>query len=75
MAETQSGPALSVTTPSLPKGGGTMQGMGETLGLIGSAGGASLTVPLPISAGRGYAPQMALHYRSEAGNSIFGLGW
>ncbi|WP_432322925.1 SpvB/TcaC N-terminal domain-containing protein [Yersinia enterocolitica] len=66
---------VNVAPLSLPKGGGAIAGMGESLGAIGPSGLASLTVPLPISAGRGYAPALALSYSSGGGNSPFGLGW
>lgn len=66
---------IGVAPLSLPKGGGAITGMGESLGAIGPSGLASLTVPLPISAGRGYAPALALSYSSGSGNGPFGLGW
>ncbi len=66
---------VGVAPLSLPKGGGAIAGMGESLGAIGPSGLASLTLPLPISAGRGYAPRLALSYSSGAGNGPFGLGW
>ncbi|KAG0186700.1 hypothetical protein DFQ28_007420 [Apophysomyces sp. BC1034] len=49
--------------------------MGESVGHIGPSGLASLTLPLPVSQGRGYAPYLALTYSSSNGNSPFGLGW
>jgi hypothetical protein len=49
--------------------------MGEALGSVGMTGMASLTLPLPISPGRGYAPSLALGYSSGAGNGEFGIGW
>ncbi|ENV9893757.1 SpvB/TcaC N-terminal domain-containing protein, partial [Salmonella enterica] len=64
-----------VTPPSLPKGGGTLSGMGEALGQAGPGGTASMTLPLPVSAGRGFAPSLSLTYSSSTGNSIFGIGW
>lgn len=67
--------SLMVTPPSLPKGGGTLSGMGEALGQAGPGGTASMTLPLPVSAGRGFAPSLSLTYSSSAGNSIFGIGW
>ncbi len=67
--------SLMVTPPSLPKGGGTLRGMGEALGQAGPGGMASMTLPLPVSAGRGFAPLLSLSYSSAAGNSIFGIGW
>ncbi|WP_145588313.1 SpvB/TcaC N-terminal domain-containing protein [Yersinia rochesterensis] len=66
---------VGVAPLSLPKGGGAITGMGESLGAIGPTGLAGLTIPLPISAGRGYAPGLALSYSSGGGNSAFGLGW
>ncbi len=32
-------------------------------------------IPLPISAGRGYAPSLVLRYQSGAGNGPWGSGW
>lgn len=66
---------VTVAAPVLPKGGGALRGMGETLGEVGVTGQASLSIPLPISAGRGYAPELALSYSSDRGNSAFGPGW
>lgn len=64
-----------VTTPSLPKGGGAIQSIGKGWGPVGNAGTASLTLDLPISQGRGYAPGLSLNYQSTVGNGLFGLGW
>ncbi|CAH2926324.1 MAG: Putative toxin subunit [uncultured Paraburkholderia sp.] len=36
---------------------------------------AGFALPLPVSAGRGYAPSLTLNYSSGAGNGPFGLGW
>ncbi|WP_387465323.1 SpvB/TcaC N-terminal domain-containing protein [Photorhabdus sp. RM323S] len=66
---------FSITELSLPKGGGAITGMGEALTPSGPDGMAALSLPLPISAGRGYAPALTLNYNSGAGNSPFGLGW
>jgi len=52
-----------------------MQGMGEALGSVGMTGMASLTLPLPISPGRGVAPSLSLGYSSGAGNGVFAVGW
>lgn len=64
-----------VATPSLPKGGGAIQSIGKGWGPVGNAGTASLTLDLPITEGRGYAPGLALNYQSTVGNGLFGLGW
>lgn len=67
--------AVSVTPPSLPKGGGALTGMGESLGQAGPTGLASMALPLPITRGRGFAPGLSLSYSSGGGNSVFGVGW
>ncbi|ELE2680141.1 hypothetical protein RMA32_003650 [Salmonella enterica] len=67
--------AVSLIPPSMPKGGGALTGMGESLGQAGPTGLASMALPLPISAGRGFSPSLSLGYSSGGGNSEFGLGW
>ncbi len=71
----QSQKGVKTVSSVLPKGGGTIQGMGEALSGIGSDGMAHYTLPLPVSSGRGVAPQLSLSYTSGNGNSPFGLGW
>lgn len=71
----QESASLQIQSPSFPKGGGTLTGMGESLAAAGPDGTASFTVPLPVSSGRGYAPEMSLSYSSAAGSSEFGVGW
>lgn len=75
MQQTEKSSTLPVNGLSLPKGGGAIQGMGESLGNIGPNGMATLSLPLPISPGRGYVPALTLSYSSGAGNSEFGMGW
>ena len=58
--------SLQIAAPSLPKGGGAIQSIGS---------GASFELPLPISPGRGFAPDLTLGYSSTNGNSSFGIGW
>ncbi|MDX2032572.1 MAG: SpvB/TcaC N-terminal domain-containing protein [Blastocatellia bacterium] len=69
-----------VTTPSsiisLPKGGGALQGMGETFSPDLFTGTGNFTVPISLPNGRnGVQPSLALVYSSGNGNSPFGLGW
>lgn len=66
---------LALNAPSLPKGGGALTGLSGQAGAAGPDGAATFSVPLPISAGRGYAPSLALSYSSQAGNGPFGMGW
>lgn len=73
--ENQKNATVAVAPLSLPKGNGTVAGMGETLSGIGSYGMMSLSLPLPVSAGRGDAPSLSLQYNSSFGNGPFGMGW
>ncbi len=66
---------VTVAPLSLPKSNGTLAGMGETLNGMGPDGILSLSLPLPLTAGRGEAPNLALSYQSANGNGSFGLGW
>lgn len=68
-------PLIPISELSLPKGGATQQGMGEALNPAGPDGAATLTLPLPISPGRGVAPAIQLSWSSLGGNGAFGLGW
>ena len=65
----------AITPPSLPKGGGAIQSAGSGLGGVGTCGAASFDIAVPLSAGRGYAPQLSLHYQSSISNGPFGFGW
>lgn len=67
--------SLQIAAPSLPKGGGAIQSIGNGLGPVGISGSASFELPLPISPGRGFAPDLTLGYSSTNGNSSFGIGW
>ncbi|WMU75285.1 virulence protein (plasmid) [Enterobacter bugandensis] len=71
----QSPSGLKLEAPSLPKGGGALTGLSGQTGAVGPDGAATLSVPLPVSAGRGYAPSLSLNYSSQAGNGPFGMGW
>jgi hypothetical protein len=66
---------VGIAAPSLPKGGGAIQSIGKGWGAVGATGAASFEIPLPITAGRGYAPPLTLNYTSSVGNGLFGLGW
>lgn len=73
--ENQNTAAVTVAPLSLPKGNGTISGMGETLGGISQDGMLSLSLPFPLSPGRGDVPALSLNYHSGAGNGPFGMGW
>lgn len=70
------GPDRDQPSLSLPKAGGAIRGMGEKFATNPLTGTASMTVPVPLTAGRdGAAPTLALAYDTGAGNGPFGLGW
>ncbi len=60
---------------TLPTGGGSIRGMGESLEPVTPRGTCGFRIPLGVAPGRGLAPDLALVYSSGAGNSAFGLGW
>lgn len=71
----QNSDQLRLNPPSLPAGGGAISGLKGNIAAAGPDGAATLTIPLPVSAGRGYAPSLSLGYHSRAGNGPFGIGW
>jgi hypothetical protein len=61
---------------SIPKGGGALQGIGETFSPDLFTGTGNFTVPIALPAGRnGFQPQLSLVYSTGNGNGPFGLGW
>jgi RHS repeat-associated protein len=66
---------ISATQVSLPKGGGAIQGIGETFQASEFTGTATLSIPIPTSPSRGVEPQLSIGYSSGSGNGIFGLGF
>lgn len=66
---------ISVPNISLPKGGGAIQGIGETFQPNEFSGTASLSIPVQVTPARGLEPQLSLAYSSGAGNGPFGLGF
>jgi RHS repeat-associated protein len=63
-------------SPSLPKGGGAIRGIGEKFAANPVTGTGSMSVPIATSPGRtGFGPQLILSYDSGAGNGPFGFGW
>jgi RHS repeat-associated protein len=60
----------------LPKGGGALQGIGETFSPDLHTGTGNFTVPIALPPGRnGFQPQLNLVYSTGNGNGLFGLGW
>ena len=68
--------AIQIPQISLPKGGGALKGIDEKFEVNAANGTASLSIPLPITPGRGgFQPDLSLSYNSGGGNGPFGLGW
>lgn len=66
----------SSTPLSVPKGGGAIQGIGETFQPNLFTGTGNFSVPIATSPGRnGFGPKLTLQYSSGNGNGPFGLGW
>lgn len=66
---------ITATQVALPKGGGAIQGIGETFVPQEFAGTAGLSIPIATSPCRGFEPQLSVDYSSGGGNGIFGLGF
>ncbi|MFJ2488976.1 SpvB/TcaC N-terminal domain-containing protein [Pseudomonas sp. NPDC087639] len=65
---------LNITTPSIAKSS-SIATIGKSWGAVGPTGAASFELPMPLSAGRGWDPQLSLTYSSQTGNGPFGIGW
>src|SRR4051812_22521334 len=71
-----SDPAAQDQIISLPRGGGALQGIGETFAPDLHTGTGNLSIPIAVPSGRnGFQPKLALAYSSGSGNGPFGLGW
>ncbi|KAF4622714.1 hypothetical protein G7Y89_g14312 [Cudoniella acicularis] len=67
------GPLPSI---SLPKGGGSIGGMGEKFNVNSADGTGTSNIPIRTSPCRGgFAPSLSLSYSTGNGNGPFGLGW
>jgi RHS repeat-associated protein len=63
-------------TPSLPKGGGAIRGMGESVTVNPARGTGALSIPVGVSPGRrGAGLTLTLGYDSGGGSSPYGLGF
>jgi RHS repeat-associated protein len=60
----------------VPKGAGTIEGMGESFSMQLSTGVGTFSIPIAIPAARGGAqPSLSLSYSSSSGWGIAGMGW
>jgi RHS repeat-associated protein len=73
------GPDKSAATPqaiALPKGEGSIQGMGESFTPDLSSGTGTFAVPIVLPKGRnGVGPSLTLSYSTAGGNGVIGQGW
>ncbi|RPJ85856.1 MAG: hypothetical protein EHM18_09185, partial [Acidobacteria bacterium] len=61
---------------SIPKGGGAIQGMGETFQPNPYTGTGHFSIPIFTSRARNdFHPKLRLQYSTGSGNSPFGFGW
>lgn len=68
--------SAKIVAPSLPKGGGAVQGIGEKFQPSVFDGTGSFSIPIPLTGGRdGFGPKLALQYSTGHGSDLFGLGW
>lgn len=68
--------SASLPSITLPKGGGSIGGMGEKFMVNAADGTGSVTIPISTSPSRGgFNPALSLNYNSGNGNGPFGLGW
>jgi hypothetical protein len=73
---TKEGSPFAAPQINLPKGGGSIRGIGEKFTANAATGTGSLSVPIALSSGRsGFGPQVSLSYDSGSGNGPFGIGW
>jgi RHS repeat-associated protein len=67
---------VSAQSISVPKGPGTIEGMGESFSAQASTGIATFSVPIALPSARGDSqPSLALSYSSASGNGAAGIGW
>lgn len=79
LANLTSGPGKNAVTAeaiALPKGEGSIQGMGESFTPDLSSGTGAFSVPIALPAGRkGAQPSLTLAYSTSGGNGPVGIGW
>jgi len=73
--ENNSSKKINALKLAFPKGGGAIQGIGETFQTDEFTGTAGSSIPIPVSPCRGFEPDLTLAYGSGSGNGTFGLGF
>ncbi|MGB0386139.1 MAG: SpvB/TcaC N-terminal domain-containing protein [Ardenticatenaceae bacterium] len=66
---------INAIPPTLPKGCGTIQAIGETFSANEFTGTAALSIPIKLTASRDLMPPLSVDYSFGGGNGIFGLGF
>lgn len=66
---------ISLKEITFPKGGGAAHGIGDTFKANLFSGAGTYSIAVPITAARGFEPQLSIDYSSGAGNGTFGLGF
>ncbi|MCP4416780.1 MAG: hypothetical protein GY805_09165 [Chloroflexi bacterium] len=66
---------ISISQLTIPKGGGAIEGIGQTFEANLFTGSATLSIPISTTPCRGFEPHLSLQYSSGAGNGPFGLGF
>jgi YD repeat-containing protein len=67
---------VSTNRLKLPKGPGSLEGVGENIDLDINMGLSKYAVPIALPEGyRGTTPKLAFNYNSGLGSSVLGLGW
>jgi hypothetical protein len=70
------GQNFTLPAVNLPKGGGSINGIGEKFSVNACNGTGSTSIPISLTPARdGFTPQLSLTYDSGNGNSCFGYGW
>jgi RHS repeat-associated protein len=69
------GTKISSPTLSLPRGGGAVRGIADSVESQDFTGSATFSIPIHAPAIRGTGPAIALSYGSGAGNGPFGVGF
>lgn len=75
MSNLENHQSINISEISLPRGGGSIKGLGETFQPNLFSGTGSHTIPFPISKARGLEPEISITYNSGSGNGSFGMGY
>ena len=67
--------SLSAPTVSLPKGGGAVQSLNQSVEARAFTGTMMFDVPVYASPARGLEPRLSVAYNSGSGNGAFGIGF